>query len=172
MTVYSIGISYFRSVSAIYIDFYLYHFNVSAVSLTSHNGMLYSNVVSQLYNSYIFYWLVCFIYILCTALENIAVRRYINKKNQIKNPLLLPVYIISGQNTQPTKRNWTPEILHSVVIHISVSSPDQLHNTRTRSGLILGLHPAKERRHYKVTPSLIGRAQTQNQPCRLHSTKI
>ena len=26
-------------------------------------------------------------------------------------------------------------------------------------GLILGLHPAKERRRYKVTPSLIGRAQ-------------
>ena len=28
------------------------------------------------------------------------------------------------------------------------------------SGLILGLHPASERRRYKVTPSLIGWAQT------------
>ena len=28
------------------------------------------------------------------------------------------------------------------------------------TGLILGLHPANERRRYKVTPSLIGRAQT------------
>ena len=28
------------------------------------------------------------------------------------------------------------------------------------TGLILGLHPANERRHYKVTPSLIGWAQT------------
>ena len=28
------------------------------------------------------------------------------------------------------------------------------------SGLILGLHPANERRRYKVTPSLIGWAQT------------
>ena len=28
------------------------------------------------------------------------------------------------------------------------------------SGLILGLHPANERRHYKVTPSLIGCGQT------------
>ena len=146
MTVYPIAIFYFRFVS-IYIDSYLYHFIVSAVSVTSHNGMLYFNVVSQLYNSYIFYWLVCFICILCTALENIAVRGYINKKNQIKNPLLLPVYIISGQHTQSTKRNWTPEILPSVVIYISVSSPDQLHNTRARSGLILGLHPANERRH-------------------------
>ena len=32
------------------------------------------------------------------------------------------------------------------------------------SGLILGLHPANERRRYKVTPSLIGWAQTWNQP--------
>ena len=32
------------------------------------------------------------------------------------------------------------------------------------SGLILGLHPANERRFYKVTPSLIGWAQTLNQP--------
>ena len=48
--------------------------------------------------------------------------------------------------TQPTKRNLTPGILHSAVIHISVSSPDQLHNTLARSGLILGLHPANERR--------------------------
>ena len=85
---------------------------------------------------------------------------------------MLPVYIISGQNTKTTKRNWTPEILHSVVIHISVSSPDQLHNAFVRSGLILGLHSANERRHYKVTPSLIGRAQTQNQPCVLYSKKI
>ena len=28
------------------------------------------------------------------------------------------------------------------------------------TGLILGLRPANERCHYKVTPSLIGRAQT------------
>ena len=33
------------------------------------------------------------------------------------------------------------------------------------SGLILGLHPANERRRYKVTPSLIGWAQTWNHPC-------
>ena len=32
------------------------------------------------------------------------------------------------------------------------------------TGLILGLHPANERRRYKVTPSLIRRAQTQNEP--------
>ena len=28
------------------------------------------------------------------------------------------------------------------------------------AGLIMGLHPANERRRYKVTPSLIGWAQT------------
>ena len=32
-------------------------------------------------------------------------------------------------------------------------------------GLILGLHPAKERRRYEVAPFLIGCAQTWNQPC-------
>ena len=58
---------------------YLYHFIVSAVSVTSDNWMLYFNAVSQLYNSYISYCLVCCICILCTALENIAVRRYINQ---------------------------------------------------------------------------------------------
>ena len=31
-------------------------------------------------------------------------------------------------------------------------------------GLILGLRPANERRRYKVTPSLIGWAQTKNEP--------
>ena len=31
--------------------------------------------------------------------------------------------------------------------------------------MIPGLRPANERRRYKVTPSLIGCAQTQNQPC-------
>ena len=59
--------------------FYLYHFIVSAVSVTNHNWMLYCDAVSQLYNWYIFYCLVCFICILCTALESIAVRRYINQ---------------------------------------------------------------------------------------------
>ena len=32
------------------------------------------------------------------------------------------------------------------------------------AGVILGLRPANERRRYKVTPSLIGWAQTKNQP--------
>ena len=36
--------------------------------------------------------------------------------------------------------------------------------THITSGPILGFRPANERRHYKVTPSLIGRAQTSNQP--------
>ena len=33
------------------------------------------------------------------------------------------------------------------------------------SVLILGLHPANDRRRYKVTPYLICLVQTQNQPC-------
>ena len=35
----------------------------------------------------------------------------------------------------------------------------------TITGMILGLHPANGRRRYKVTASLIGCAQTYNQPC-------
>ena len=38
--------------------------------------------------------------------------------------------------------------------------------TQHMTGLILDLHPANERRRYKVTPSLIGWAQTQNQSYR------
>ena len=41
---------------------------------------------------------------------------------------------------------------------------DQYNNTKIQyiisSGLILGLHPANERRRYEVTPSLNGWAQT------------
>ena len=41
-------------------------------------------------------------------------------------------------------------------------------NALTLVMLILGLHPANERRHYKVTPSLIGWVQTYYQPWRQH----
>ena len=34
-----------------------------------------------------------------------------------------------------------------------------------KSRLILGLRPINERRRYKATPSLIGRAQTKTEPC-------
>ena len=54
------------------------------------------------------------------------------------------------------------------LIHVSESlwnSPVLLRTAACSSGyvsagLILGLHPANERRRYKVTPSLIGWAQT------------
>ena len=38
--------------------------------------------------------------------------------------------------------------------------PNRLFLNFANTGLILGLHPANERRRYKVTPSLIGCAQT------------
>ena len=38
------------------------------------------------------------------------------------------------------------------------------------TGMILGLRPANERRRYKVTPSLIGWAQTLNQPWIINTT--
>ena len=36
------------------------------------------------------------------------------------------------------------------------------------AGQILGLHPANDRRRYRVTPSLIGRTQTWDQPCYMY----
>ena len=39
------------------------------------------------------------------------------------------------------------------------------HKELIDTGMILGLLRANERRRYKVTPSIIGWAQTQNQPC-------
>ena len=37
-------------------------------------------------------------------------------------------------------------------------------NMVTQTGIIMGMGSANERRHYCVTPSLIGRAHTQNDP--------
>ena len=48
-----------------------------------------------------------------------------------------------------------------------LSQPCYLH-----SGLIEGLHPGNERRRYFVTTSLIGWAQTYNQPCNSSETII
>ena len=79
MTVYHINMFYLDLFLPFALNFLLYHFIVSAVSVTSHNWLLCFNFVSRLYNSYIFYCLVSFICIRCTALENIAVRRFINQ---------------------------------------------------------------------------------------------
>ena len=50
-----------------------------------------------------------------------------------------------------------PDILSSQIRSI-------LSRKKENPGLILGLRPANERRRYKVTPSLMGWAQTKNQP--------
>ena len=43
-------------------------------------------------------------------------------------------------------------------------SPEQTLELAVSSGIILCMRPANERRHYSATSSLIGRAQTQNDP--------
>ena len=48
---------------------------------------------------------------------------------------------------------------HTIYGLLNIVAPDY-HVFDSISGLILGLHPANERRRYKVTPSLIGWAQT------------
>ena len=56
----------------------------------------------------------------------------------------------------------------AVIIHNSLHSPISICSSckcHICAGLILGLHPANERHCYKVTPSLIGWAQTWRQSC-------
>ena len=53
----------------------------------------------------------------------------------------------------------------------SVSDVESV-SVRHYTGLILGLHPANERRCYKVMPSLIGWVQTWNQPCYIIILKL
>ena len=66
---------------------------------------------------------------------------------------VIPTYLISIKLVHVIKR--------APCWHVSLSW------LYPRSGLILGLPPANERRRYKVTPSLIGWAQTYYQPWRL-----
>ena len=51
------------------------------------------------------------------------------------------------------------EVLHTMWRHIWIYQQKGSHY-RENTGLILGLRPAKERRRYKETPSLIGWAKT------------
>ena len=52
-------------------------------------------------------------------------------------------------------------IMQSIPVKVTISFIMLCHNT----GLVLGLGPANEIQRYFVTPSLIGWAQTWNQPC-------
>ena len=51
------------------------------------------------------------------------------------------------------------------VVRVRDHTNHNCQGNNTSSGLILDLCPANKRRRYKVTPSLIGWAQTWNQPC-------
>ena len=74
-----------------------------------------------------------------------------------------------GQNSRSTEQNGSP-LLTCNFNHVNVTWDivprfELLHGPvsiqcEAITGLILGLHPANERRRYKVTPSLIGWAQT------------
>ena len=56
-----------------------------------------------------------------------------------------------------SSHNNSSEDRHLEMKSLDTQSWNELQET---SGLLLGLRPAKERRRYKVTPSLIGWAQT------------
>ena len=88
-----------------------------------------------------------------------------------------------------TRKNWCalfhrqldcyPRLTTNKISKLQITGPLQVESHATQwsvhgdiprlfhSGLILilGLHPANERRRYKVTPSLNGWVQTYNQPC-------
>ena len=61
-------------------------------------------------------------------------------------------------------RIWILNILSFINNMYSNCSVDAISMSHADTGMILGLRPASERRRYKETPSLIGWAQTQNQP--------
>ena len=63
------------------------------------------------------------------------------------------------------------EVLFDMMNNGTANKTDNTLHIRLMSGLILGLRPANERRRYKVTPSLIGWAQTYNQPWMLYHSK-
>ena len=58
-----------------------------------------------------------------------------------------------------------PDLLSYAIFSTKTSSTAKKKINYTFTGSILCLRPAKERRRYNVTPSLIWWAQTQNQPC-------
>ena len=53
---------------------------------------------------------------------------------------------------------WPKDFTHILKGDFPYSNEETVENIGT--GLILGLHPANEKRRYKVTPSLIGWVQT------------
>ena len=66
-----------------------------------------------------------------------------------------------------TPRSWSRKIISLYISRLALKltvfrDMDRIvfTNLRISTGLILGLHPANERRRHKVTPSLIGWAQT------------
>ena len=61
---------------------------------------------------------------------------------------------LSTSHLKEQQRKYTPRMLMKILYY---------------TGLILGLHPANERRCYKLIPSLIGWAQIWNQLCNIYS---
>ena len=62
---------------------------------------------------------------------------------------------MSDKEQFQAKRTFVETVLWESCKHSNI-----LANCKCKSGLILGLRPANERRRYKVTPSLIGWSQT------------
>ena len=80
----------------------------------------------------------------------------------IQNHVLIPMTKIIGDCLLNSFSDKQPIELHITGPLQEESNLWSLYSPKKASNivLILGLHPANERRHYKVTPSLIGWGQT------------
>ena len=90
-----------------------------------------------------------------TACSGLQWRKY-------KISLLLALY--DGDSGRLWSVKWRAFPCHDVIMNNCWCPGDTLRQTSV-SRMILSLRPANEGRHYKVTPSLIGWAQTSNQLC-------
>ena len=73
-----------------------------------------------------------------------------------------PFKITAASHRNQCVKHWD---LGSLLVSNCISPYRSYVDTNAITGLILGLRPANERRCYFVTTSLIGWAQTLNQPC-------
>ena len=80
--------------------------------------------------------------------------------------LLLSAKLVGFKTTFLKLIYYETDLVYSVLVTIDISwlrNQSPVVSVVTQgidSGMILGLHPANERRRYKVTPSLIGWTQT------------
>ena len=79
----------------------------------------------------------------------------------------MDLYITVSKQGQPSVFNWPLDFKWLLILswHYTDNLSAYLLFTPDKSGIILYMRPANERRRYILTSSLIGWAHTQNDPC-------